>query len=1164
MTIEAQWIETPVTALWLSSANSFFPYVLPLLVAALLSILVGVYTWPRRHVRGAQPLFFITIAIAIWSGGYGLELLATSLSTKLWWSKTQYLGIAFTPYLWLLFSVAYSEKKRTRWWSSLRLLVIIPITTFLLAVTNEWHGLIWTEINLVQDPSLPILLLDTTYGPWFWLHLSTAYLFMLVGTLVLLAHLWQLDKVYHSQVIAVMVAALAPWLSNMVYMFGFGRSLPLDLTPFALTVTVLALGWAVFGYRLVDIVPIARDLVLEGMREGVIVVDGEGRVVDINSAAAQVVGLPVGRIVGKGAADVLAPWPHLLAYLQSASEGLAEMVIGQGEAQLVYGVRIVPLYNQQQQALGHILTIQQGSPETAVFPSTPVTPTLSAETAVLPPIPQNTPPFIQTLITFFIPPPLEDADNILGQNPLINQLTEQAFTAMLRFVAIIGILGLIIIYSHFALYEALPTKIAFTLGVLLTIGLSLTRTIKFAYRVRLFLTIIYIISSVEVASYGYTIEAFLLFFTLIALTTLLQGSRAGLAVALLTFLTLASFGWQIITGNYHPLSVPLTDPILPTNFTLALANLFVFAASASTLIVIISFITQSINKAWQQEIQTRNLLQHERDRLDERVIARTQQLQQREAILEAVSASSEQLLKERDWEKSIATILTGLGQATAASRVYLFEKENTPPGQPVLVSQRYEWVAPGITPQVSNPELYKFPLSERFPRWLSYFERGESINGLVKEFPTSERIVLEAQQILSIVIMPIMVNETWHGFIGFDECLGEREWTLPEVEAILIAANNLGSAIQRQQQEQILAKSEAQQRALLKAIPDLIFRNHRDGTFLDYNVGNSSELLVSPDQFMGKKPSDVLTPDLAQTFMQLIEEALETGNQIVYEYTLPIQGNLADFEARIVVSGPNEVLSIVRNITERRKLQAQTVALALEKERSLLLRQFVQNTSHEFRTPLSVINMTLSTLGRFKDEQAQQRSIQRAKQQIPRMIRLLDMTLSMIRLDNENVVLQGELVDLNQFMGQIMDGLEETAVSKNVHIALQPDTSLPPIPVDINWLNEAFTQILTNSIHFTPAGGAVTIRITKQEDQAIVQIQDTGPGISPENLPHIFERFWRSDKAHTQPGFGLGLPIAQKIIEMHNGQIKVTSNPEIGTTVTVTLPLKKAKKSVQK
>ncbi|MCX7671822.1 MAG: GAF domain-containing protein, partial [Anaerolineae bacterium] len=175
-----------------------------------------------------------------------------------------------------------------------------------------------------------------------------------------------------------------------------------------------------------------------------------------------------------------------------------------------------------------------------------------------------------------------------------------------------------------------------------------------------------------------------------------------------------------------------------------------------------------------------------------------EELRRRDAILEAVGFIAERFLREDEWEESINDALARLGQAADVSRVYIFENRPGPDGE-ILTSQRYEWAAPGVTPQIDNPILQDFPLrAAGFARWIEELSRGNLICGHVRDFPASEHETLMLQNIVSIAVVTIFVEQQWWGFIGFDACTAERAWSAAETDALRIVASILGAAIQHQ------------------------------------------------------------------------------------------------------------------------------------------------------------------------------------------------------------------------------------------------------------------------------------------------------------------------------------------------------------------------------
>jgi len=189
-------------------------------------------------------------------------------------------------------------------------------------------------------------------------------------------------------------------------------------------------------------------------------------------------------------------------------------------------------------------------------------------------------------------------------------------------------------------------------------------------------------------------------------------------------------------------------------------------------------------------------------------------LRRREAILEAVSIAAEKFLQSESWEKEIQDILRRLGESADVSRAYIFENHVNAAGE-ILTSQRYEWAAPGIEPQMDNPHLQDLPWQAAgFGRWEEELSRGRMIVGLVRELSPAGQKLLASQDIKSIVALPIFVGQQWWGMIGFDDCLNEREWSPVELEALKTAASTLGAAILHERAEQALRKSEQKLRSL--------------------------------------------------------------------------------------------------------------------------------------------------------------------------------------------------------------------------------------------------------------------------------------------------------------------------------------------------------------
>lgn len=172
-----------------------------------------------------------------------------------------------------------------------------------------------------------------------------------------------------------------------------------------------------------------------------------------------------------------------------------------------------------------------------------------------------------------------------------------------------------------------------------------------------------------------------------------------------------------------------------------------------------------------------------------------------DALLGAISRSAAALFRDRDMDRACAGLLRGLGEATGVSRVYFFENHAGARGE-LLTTQRFEWVAPGVSAQIDNPEMTDLPL--RRIRYLRDRMCRGPFHGLARTMPPSIRRIMDAQQILSLALVPVYVESAWHGFLGFDDCSTPRRWSEAEIVALRVAANILGGAIERRRGEERL------------------------------------------------------------------------------------------------------------------------------------------------------------------------------------------------------------------------------------------------------------------------------------------------------------------------------------------------------------------------
>ena len=282
-----------------------FLYSIILACSALITALLSLYILRFRTNRASEEFIFLLVAMSWWAAMAALEANARTLDHKILFSIASYPGSQFAPVFYFLFALKYTRMDS---WLSARkkaLLFILPVFSLLVAATNGAHHLLWSDISLAESAFAGSYAVYT-HGPWYWVEVLYSYCLLLAGIGALFLASTRYPLLNSIQCRWILTASLIPLAGNMAYAFFFTSVQGIDPTPLVLSICSILIALGISQLRILDIVPIAREKVLESMKEGVIIIDRKSRIVDINPSAINLLRLP--RLMGgKNITDIF-PW----------------------------------------------------------------------------------------------------------------------------------------------------------------------------------------------------------------------------------------------------------------------------------------------------------------------------------------------------------------------------------------------------------------------------------------------------------------------------------------------------------------------------------------------------------------------------------------------------------------------------------------------------------------------------------------------------------------------------------------------------------------------------------------------------------------------------------------------------------------------------------------
>ncbi len=491
----------------------------------------------------------------------------------------------------------------------------------------------------------------------------------------------------------------------------------------------------------------------------------------------------------------------------------------------------------------------------------------------------------------------------------------------------------------------------------------------------------------------------------------------------------------------------------------------------------------------------------------------TEALLRRDQVLESVRFAAQKFMVASAWEEIMDDVLAKMGRATDVSRVYIFENHPDDAGD-LCMSQKFEWTAAGISTELENPELQNLPYDAAgFGRWRTVLGSNQILSGRVSAMPDVERAVLEPQEIRSIIVIPIFVEEKWWGFMGFDDCSRERTWSSAEKDSLRAGADILGATIVRQrfQEELLEAKATLEQR---------VRERTRE---LQAQVTAKEEALA----------------ELAETQSSLLEVSRAAGMAEVATGVLHNVGN--------VLNSVNVSCTLVLDQLRESRLGNLSRVTALFPEKRDDLPRFLTDDPRGRKIPDYLASLAPALEAEHRLMQKETESLQ---ERIEHIKEIVAMQQSYGRVSG--VI---ETIPAEQLMEDALK-LNVSALARHKVEVRREYETVSPVAVDKHAVLQILLNLINNAKYACTDSDReeriLTLKIrNKSRNRIQMVVDDNGIGISPENLTKVFQHGFTTK----QTGHGFGLHSGALAARKLGGRLSVHSDGAgHGAAFTLELP----------
>ncbi|MBZ4033466.1 PAS domain S-box protein [Flavobacterium sp. 17A] len=542
-------------------------------------------------------------------------------------------------------------------------------------------------------------------------------------------------------------------------------------------------------------------------------------------------------------------------------------------------------------------------------------------------------------------------------------------------------------------------------------------------------------------------------------------------------------------------------------------------------------------------------------------------------LLSALSSCTEKFLLSKTTEQMFQETYNIIGRAAKVDHMYYYEKDpiyNT-------VSQKYKWSREGVIHQITP---LRHMTEENLKEIYEAAQQKKILNTLTRDLDEGFfKTLLINNEIQSILILPLYINDIFTGFIGFDDCFKEKRWTEDEINIFQVLANNISSALERNRNESKIIESEEKFKLIANNIPGTVYLSKFDAfstkIFLNDEVLNltgysKSEFIENNLSFLSLIHHD----DKEEVINNQIDN-LQNGMPLhnVYRIRKKTGEYIWIEEFGDVIKRDDEIEfvgGIYFDITNKKEIEDAIKAKQLAEAASKSKSDFLANMSHEIRTPLNGIIGFTHLLMKTELEEIQEKYMTTINQSAHSLLEIVNDILDFSKIEAGKLELFIDLYDIKKVLGQVFDLIIYESNQKNLTLELNIDPDVPKyIWTDIVRIKQILINLLSNAIKFTTEGSIklnVSVLEKKKNNYCLIRFSviDTGIGILEKNQKKIFKAFSQEDSSTTRKfgGTGLGLTISNQLLALMESRLQLESTINEGSTFFFDLNLKTSNQSI--